>query len=53
MTDEKKIIVRALEVGGSIAGAARQLKISRSTVRDKMKKYGIEFKRLDEEEIDL
>lgn len=53
MSDEKKIVLKAIEEGGSIAGAARQLGISRSTVREKMKKYGIEIKRLNDEEVEL
>ena len=53
MSDEKNIVLKAIEEGGSIAGAARQLGISRSTVREKMKKYGIEIKRLSDEEVEL
>lgn len=53
MCDEKKIVLKALEESGSIASAARQLGISRSTVREKMKKHGIEIKRLNDEEVDL
>lgn len=53
MSDEKKIVLKAVEEGGSIAGAARQLGISRSTVRDKMRKYGIEIKRFNDEEVEL
>ncbi|MBL7545525.1 MAG: sigma-54-dependent Fis family transcriptional regulator [Bdellovibrionaceae bacterium] len=43
MNSEKSIVVKALEKSGSISGAARELGISRSTVRDKMKKHGIEI----------
>lgn len=53
MNNEKNIVLKALEEGGSIAGAARQLGISRSTVREKMKKYGIELKRTNPEEVEL
>lgn len=53
MNSEKNIVLKALEENGSIAGAARQLGISRSTVREKMKKYGIELKRLDLEEVEI
>lgn len=53
MSSEKSIVLKALEEGGSIAGAARQLGISRSTVREKMKKYGIELKRTNLEGVDL
>lgn len=52
-SDEKKSVLRALEEGGSIAGAARMLDISRSTVREKMKKHGIEMKRTTDEEVVL
>ncbi len=51
MSSEKTIVLKALEKGGSIAGAARHLGISRSTVREKMKKYGIELKRINLEEV--
>ncbi len=53
MNSEKSIVMKALEEGGSIAGAARRLGISRSTVREKMKKYGIELKRTNLEGVDL
>ncbi|MBL7670302.1 MAG: sigma-54-dependent Fis family transcriptional regulator [Bdellovibrionaceae bacterium] len=53
MSNEKNIVLKALEEGGSIAGAARNLGISRSTVREKMKKYGIELKRTNLEEVEL
>jgi DNA-binding NtrC family response regulator len=53
MTDEKRIVLKALEESGSIAGAARMLAISRSTVREKMKKYGIELKRSNDEEVEV
>ncbi len=48
MSDEKKIVIKALEEGGTIAAAARKLNISRSTVREKLKKYGIEFKKINQ-----
>lgn len=53
MSKEKNIVLKALEEGGSVAGAARQLGISRSTLRDKMKKYGIEMKRSNLEEVEI
>ena len=53
MTDEKRIVLKALEESGSIAGTARMLAISRSTVREKMKKYGIELKRSNYEEVEV
>ncbi len=53
MSSEKNIVLKALEEGGSIARAARQLGISRSTVREKMKKYGIELKRSSFEEVEI
>lgn len=53
MNDEKGLVVKALEQGGSISGAARILDVSRSTLRDKMKKYGIEFKRTCDEEVEV
>ncbi len=43
MQDEKNLISKALTESGSISGVSRILNISRSTVREKMKKYGIEF----------
>lgn len=49
MNTEKGLVVKALEQGGSISAAARILNISRSTVRDKMKKYDIEFKQPNQE----
>ena len=48
MSTEKNLVLKALEQGGSISAAARILNISRSTVREKMKKYDIEFKQLTE-----
>ena len=48
MSSEKTLVSKALEQGGSISAAARILNISRSTVREKMKKYDIEFKQLTE-----
>ena len=48
MSSEKGLVLKALEQGGSISAAARILNISRSTVREKMKKYDIEFKQLTE-----
>tara|TARA_B110001454_G_scaffold218991_1_gene249122 strand:- start:165633 stop:167024 length:1392 start_codon:yes stop_codon:yes gene_type:complete len=45
MADEKNIVLKAIEESGSISAASRLLNISRSTVREKMKKYGIELKR--------
>jgi transcriptional regulator of acetoin/glycerol metabolism len=48
MSSEKNLVLKALEQGGSISAAARILNISRSTVREKMKKYDIEFKQLTE-----
>lgn len=48
MTTEKSLVVKALEQGGSISAAARLLNVSRSTVRDKIKKHDIEFKQLTE-----
>lgn len=48
MSTEKNLVLKALEQGGSISAAARTLNISRSTVREKMKKYNIEFKQLTE-----
>lgn len=53
MANEKSIVQKALEEGGNIAAASRILNISRSTVRDKMKKYGIEFKPSQNGEIEL
>tara|TARA_B110001454_G_C12723306_1_gene436433 strand:+ start:40208 stop:41548 length:1341 start_codon:yes stop_codon:yes gene_type:complete len=44
MSTEKKIVLKAIEEGGSIAATARILGLSRSTVREKMKKYGFELK---------
>lgn len=44
MSTEKSLVLKALEQGGSISAAARILNISRSTVREKMKKYDIEIK---------
>lgn len=35
--------MKALEQGGTISAAARILNVSRSTVREKMKKYDIGF----------
>lgn len=43
MSTEKSLVVKALEQGGTISGAARILNVSRSTVREKMKKYDIGF----------
>lgn len=48
MSSEKNLVLKALEQGGSISAAARILNISRSTVREKMKKSDIEFKQLTE-----
>nr|BFD65288.1 hypothetical protein HAGR004_03100 [Bdellovibrio sp. HAGR004] len=45
MAKEKNIVLKAIEESGSISAASRMLNISRSTVREKMKKYGIELKR--------
>ena len=45
MAKEKNIVLKAIEESGSISAASRLLNISRSTVREKMKKYGIELKR--------
>lgn len=45
MAKEKNIVQKAIEESGSISAASRLLNISRSTVREKMKKYGIELKR--------
>ncbi len=42
--EDKILITEALQKSKSISGAARQLGFSRSTLRDKMKKYGIETK---------
>ena len=47
MLDEKNLISKAMTESGSISGVSRILNISRSTVRDKMKKYGIEFNQND------
>ncbi len=47
MIDEKSLILKSLSESGSISGVSRILNISRSTVRDKMKKYGIEFNQND------
>lgn len=44
MAKEKNIVLKAIEESGSISATARLLNISRSTVREKMKKYGIELK---------
>ncbi len=44
MTSEKSLVLKALEQSNSISAAARILNVSRSTVREKMKKYDIEFK---------
>jgi transcriptional regulator of acetoin/glycerol metabolism len=53
MLDEKSLILKSLSESGSISGVSRILNISRSTVRDKMKKYGIEFNQTDLEGIVL
>ncbi len=47
--NERKIIEEAIEQNGSVAGAARGLRISRSTLRDKMKRLSIEVNKLKEE----
>ena len=51
--DEQVVILRALERGGSVAGAARELGISRSTLRDKLKKYGIKIEKISEEDVNI
>lgn len=38
---EKKIVLQAVKEGGSISKAAQILKVSRPTMRAKMKKYGV------------
>ncbi len=53
MLDEKSLILKSLSESSSISGVSRILNISRSTVRDKMKKYGIEFNQTDLEGIVL
>lgn len=53
MVDEKNLILKALEETDSISGASRLLNISRSTVREKMKKYNIEFNKTDSEGVEL
>lgn len=53
MSDEKGLVLKALEQGGSISGAARILEISRSTLRDKMKRFRIEIKRTNDEEVEV
>ncbi len=47
--NEHKAIVSALTRNGTIAGAARSLGISRSTLRDKMKRLRIEVEKLKNE----
>lgn len=41
MKDEKNIILKALTETGTILGASKMLNLSRSTIREKMRKYGI------------
>lgn len=53
MNDEKFLVLKVLEEAGSISGAARALNISRSTVREKMKKYGIQFNNNEPEGVTL
>lgn len=43
---EKKAMNKALIDGGSVAAASRLLSMSRTTFRDRMKKYKIEFEKL-------
>jgi len=50
---ERGIIIEAIERNGSVAGAARGLGLSRTTLRDKMKRLGIETKMLIDEEVEL
>jgi two-component system, NtrC family, nitrogen regulation response regulator NtrX len=50
---EHQVIVEAIGQLGSVAGAARDLKMSRSTLRDKMKKYGIKIRKLSKKEMEL
>lgn len=40
---ERKTIIKALERNGSVNAAAKDLRISRSTLRDKIKRLGIEI----------
>ncbi|MCB0370220.1 MAG: sigma-54-dependent Fis family transcriptional regulator [Bdellovibrionales bacterium] len=42
-SQEKNLIITALEKAGSISGAAKFLDMSRSTLRDKIKKFKIEI----------
>jgi DNA-binding NtrC family response regulator len=43
---EKKMMNKALNDAGSIAAASRLLNMSRTTFRDRMKKYQIDFEKL-------
>jgi DNA-binding NtrC family response regulator len=50
---EHDAIVAALKHHGSVASASRGLGLSRSTLRDKIKRLGIEIEKPKKEEIDL
>ena len=51
IADEKNILKKALEEGGSISEASRILNLKRTTLRDKMKKYKIGFDKITTGEI--
>lgn len=50
--EEKRLVERALRRTGTIAGAARELGIARSSLRDKMKKFGVEITKFSPEKED-
>lgn len=50
---ERRILVKALEQSGSVAGAARSLRLSRSTLRDKLKRFGITIESPKKKEIEV
>jgi DNA-binding NtrC family response regulator len=52
-SNECEVVTRAMVNNVTISGAARALGISRTTLRDKLKKYGIKLERSNGEEVNL